>query len=530
MTVQVDPAAVAVLTPGWYYGSVEVRARDAETGEDAVNSPQSVSVALQVLPEATQFSPRARPGALLFSAAAGSANVPARVVTIHSASPRTMRYTAAVATDGGDGWCQVSPAFGSFYGSTAVSVNADFSQLTAGLHDCVINLAFSDGASQAVHVTAAAGSTSSPPKARMAAQEGGAGCTAPGLVVSQREPFSGAALAAFQPAGLEVEVRDACGNAVDDAAVIVSFSTPEPAAVLKPVGDGLYRGSWAPVPEWRNLPGVEVMMEAAAQRGAGETAAAGRARAVSAAVRLGAPHPPHIARDGVVNSTSLTPGAWVAPCTWITIFGENFARGEALADAAPLPLELQDVRVFLGGRPIPMAYAAEGQINAQIPCDIQANSEQSIWIVSGATRSLPVNIVVASAQPSILPADRRGSGPADAFRIQTDGQHVTVDAANPAGEGDLIGIYCTGLGPVAPAVPAGARSPGEPLPTVLLPVSATIGGKPAKVEWAGLMPGGIGVYQVNVRVPPGVEKDDAAPLAIVVDGYSSQPGITIAVR
>ena len=42
------------------------------------------------------------------------------------------------------------------------------------------------------------------------------------------------------------------------------------------------------------------------------------------------------------------------------------------------------------------------------------------------------------------------------------------------------------------------------LSRVLVPVIVTIGGQPAAAHFAGLAPGFVGLYQVNVQVPAGV--------------------------
>jgi uncharacterized protein (TIGR03437 family) len=57
-------------------------------------------------------------------------------------------------------------------------------------------------------------------------------------------------------------------------------------------------------------------------------------------------------------------------------------------------------------------------------------------------------------------------------------------------------------------------------------VTATIAGRAATVPFAGLLPGSVGAYQVNVAVPAGVPAGDQ-PLVLTVSGVSSQAGITV---
>jgi uncharacterized protein (TIGR03437 family) len=59
--------------------------------------------------------------------------------------------------------------------------------------------------------------------------------------------------------------------------------------------------------------------------------------------------------------------------------------------------------------------------------------------------------------------------------------------------------------------------------------AVTIGGLPAFVSFAGLAPGFIGLYQVNVQVPQGVAAGDAVPVVLSIGATASNP-VTIAVR
>jgi uncharacterized protein (TIGR03437 family) len=57
----------------------------------------------------------------------------------------------------------------------------------------------------------------------------------------------------------------------------------------------------------------------------------------------------------------------------------------------------------------------------------------------------------------------------------------------------------------------------------------SIGGKSAQVLFAGLSPGYIGLYQINVVVPTGVTPSDQVPLILSVGGQDS-PVVTMSVR
>jgi len=92
----------------------------------------------------------------------------------------------------------------------------------------------------------------------------------------------------------------------------------------------------------------------------------------------------------------------------------------------------------------------------------------------------------------------------------------------------VVVIYCTGLGEVTPAVVTGSPAPAAPPAQTVNQVKVTIGGLPAGVQFAGLTPGLVGVYQVNVVVPA-VKAGDQVPVVITAAGQQSSP-VTIVTR
>jgi len=71
--------------------------------------------------------------------------------------------------------------------------------------------------------------------------------------------------------------------------------------------------------------------------------------------------------------------------------------------------------------------------------------------------------------------------------------------------GSTIILYATGLGQTNPPAATGAGgAPGEPLNRVTSLPDVFIGETKAQVAYAGLAPGFVGVYQLNVTVPSGV--------------------------
>jgi len=137
--------------------------------------------------------------------------------------------------------------------------------------------------------------------------------------------------------------------------------------------------------------------------------------------------------------------------------------------------------------------------------------------------SQPQTVQIAAA-PALFTFSNTGAGPGAI--LHQDGV-TPVTASNPATAGEVVVMYATGLGAVQPAVPTGTAADGSA--TVAANVSVTIGGAPAEVQFAGLAPGFVGLYQINVKVPSGVTPGDAA-VVLSVDGTPATGQATLSVR
>jgi uncharacterized protein (TIGR03437 family) len=104
--------------------------------------------------------------------------------------------------------------------------------------------------------------------------------------------------------------------------------------------------------------------------------------------------------------------------------------------------------------------------------------------------------------------------------------NTVVTLANPVHKGDMLTIYLTGMGVTDPILDAGLPSPSDPLAAVATDAQVTIDGATLPVEFAGLAPGQIGVYQINARVPFGIQQGLQIPLEITQGGFKT----TVAVR
>jgi len=83
-------------------------------------------------------------------------------------------------------------------------------------------------------------------------------------------------------------------------------------------------------------------------------------------------------------------------------------------------------------------------------------------------------------------------------------RHGEATARDPARPGEILAVYMTGLGPVSPPVLANRPAPADRFSRTRLPVACqwnvAEGGPMAEVLFAGLAPGQMGIYQVNLSV------------------------------
>ena len=90
----------------------------------------------------------------------------------------------------------------------------------------------------------------------------------------------------------------------------------------------------------------------------------------------------------------------------------------------------------------------------------------------------------------------------------------------------VLTFYVDGAGLLTPALPDGSIA-AQPLAKPVLPVSVTIGGKPATILYAGSAPGLVaGIIQVNCIVPAGLT-DQINDIVVQVGQTASNPGFLI---
>jgi uncharacterized protein (TIGR03437 family) len=233
--------------------------------------------------------------------------------------------------------------------------------------------------------------------------------------------------------------------------------------------------------------------------------------------------------SSVKNAASYAAGV-VSPGEMVVIFGTGLGpaqpAGQALSSSGLVSTQYSAnalMSVQFNGLAAPLVNTSSTAIAATVPYEITGPSAQVTVTYQGKT-SAPVTVNVAAAVPGIFTADASGQGQAAA--VNSDGTRNS--AGMPAAQGSTIVLYGTGEGQTSPGGVDGKLA-AAPLPAPILPVSATIGGVQAIVQYAGAESGEVaGVLQLNVVVPAGVS-GSSVPVLVQVGNAAAQNGVTVAV-
>lgn len=246
---------------------------------------------------------------------------------------------------------------------------------------------------------------------------------------------------------------------------------------------------------------------------------------------------PAIKAGGVVSATAFGGSTSVAPGSWIEIYGSNLASGARSWSGADFtginaPTSLDGTRVLIGGQAAYVSYISPNQVNAQVPANVAAGQQPVLVSTAGGT-SAAFTVTVQATQPALLaPAQFVVGGKQYVTAVFADGAFVAPPGSIPgvtsrqAKPGDTIILFGIGFGPTDTAPLAGQIVQGANQLKSL--VQVMFGSTAAAVQYAGLAPNQVGLYQFNVVVP-NVDANDAAPINVTLGGVALQQTLVTAV-
>jgi len=201
--------------------------------------------------------------------------------------------------------------------------------------------------------------------------------------------------------------------------------------------------------------------------------------------------------SSVVNAANF--GLDFAPGGLIAIFGSGLSRTGTTTT------------VTIGGQSAPVIFATPFQVNAQVPYGLKPGSY--VLTATSVYGSFDQQIDIRELAPALFKLDaQRGA------IVNQNG--VINSATTPAARGQVVLVYGTGFGEV---VKQGTLS------VTAKPVTATVNGVSVPVAYAGLAPGFIGLYQLNLQLPANMPPGLDVSLSVQQSGVASNP-VTISVQ
>jgi uncharacterized protein (TIGR03437 family) len=266
--------------------------------------------------------------------------------------------------------------------------------------------------------------------------------------------------------------------------------------------------------------------------------------------------------QSVVNAASFARDMPVSPGSIATVFGLNFGERES-RNVFPAT-SFEGLSVTFNGLAAPLFAVIPGsnQVNLLVPAELSDIGTVNVQISTSAGPSARFPVQLAPAAPGIFrlpdPSNLvKGNAAAllantawlvvptslaGALRIPSNcaggGVPRSSVCGQPAAPGDVLQVFVTGLGrataggsPGGAVLATGQVAPanGSPLYVTVDPPTVTIGLFPAEVLFSGLAPGFAGLYQLNVRVPPGAPAGDEVALSITSRNGLSETA-TVAIR
>ena len=182
-----------------------------------------------------------------------------------------------------------------------------------------------------------------------------------------------------------------------------------------------------------------------------------------------------------------------------------------------------------------MRYISPGQVNVQVPSNVQTGTQPMV-VSTAAGASAIYNITVNATQAGMLaPPNFLIGGKQYATALFTDGVTYVLPVnaipgvpSRPAKPGETITFYGVGFGPVNPSsIVAGQIV--QAYNSLTLPLQIQLGNPAGGRDLYGPGASLVGLYQFNVVVPT-LPDNDATPLTFTVGTTAAQQTLYIAVK
>jgi uncharacterized protein (TIGR03437 family) len=235
---------------------------------------------------------------------------------------------------------------------------------------------------------------------------------------------------------------------------------------------------------------------------------------------------------GATNQT----GAPLARGSLANLQGSGFADREEQRPESPLARTLADREIVVNDEiPAPLSAMGPSAASFQVPTNAPLGTARL------AVRVAETGELVAGSSVSLTTSAPGLFGSSEEARWKMTNEDGSVNStSNAALKGSTIKIFGTGQGPVSPSVPDGEAAPADVF-TVAVPTSdgqicltrqpsvcVAIGNTFGDIQFSGLAPNQIGVWQLSVRIPA-TAPSGTVPLRALINGAPTNI-VNIAIR
>jgi len=499
VSVTINPGALT--TPGTYTGSVTI------SSSTIPNYQLSVPVILNLTSNVTVA---VAPTSLSFAQAQGGPVPAAQNLTLTSANG-TASFTSSIQYTNGSNWLQASPASGSASGTVQVSIQQN--TLSQGTYNANIILSLVGAASNsvAIPVTLTVGAPQT-------------------VSVSQTSLSFAYTITGATPASQKITVSSTGGPV---AFTVGTTTTGSAAGWLK-----------TDVPSGNTPMDVNVSVNPSGlgvgtyQGSVSISAPTVLASPIAVPVQLVVSPAPTPQPTVVRNAGSFT-ATYISAGEIVSIFGNNLGpttpASFKLNSSGGVDNVLAGVQVLFNGNPGTPLYVSATQINVIVPWEINGQTSANMVVSFNSIQSASLPLAVQTQSPGLFTINAQGTGQVAAANQDGTSNGASGQGYAPAPQGSVISVYATGGGQTSPPGATGSvtQIPQNASGLLKIPgaITATIGGQPATVEFAGAAPGLVtGVVQINIRIPTGVS-GSSLPLTVTINGATTNnSSATVAVQ
>ncbi|MBN8729691.1 MAG: hypothetical protein J0L64_04060 [Acidobacteria bacterium] len=215
--------------------------------------------------------------------------------------------------------------------------------------------------------------------------------------------------------------------------------------------------------------------------------------------RVGIYYPGVIVQNGANYLTRIAPGL----VTTLSSRNLNYSFTDAtrvfneLPNPIPMPRNLADIQVLIDEQPVPLYFISPFQINFLMPNGAPSSGTVELQVVQPSTGRViaATRITMDVASPAFFTVGSTGTG-----QIASLNQDNSINSdTNQLTRGQVIQLFATGAGHIPNAPPDGEQAQGA-IATPTRP-RVVVGAREPEIQYSGLAPGLLGVWQINVVVP-----------------------------